>query len=345
MRPVTPHRPFDVYRTAPPPWRPPARRGVRGPWIHVALFAVTFVTTSMAGAYHSGVDPFADPMNIRAGLPFAITLLSILLVHELGHYSLARYHRVRASLPYFIPAPPFFIAGTFGAFIRMQSPPPDRRSLFDVGAAGPWAGLVVAIPAVMLGLHLSEVRPLGMEEAGWVLGDSLLFTFLSELVLGRTPDEVTILLHPIALAGWFGLFVTSLNLLPAGQLDGGHITYALFGRFHRLIARTFVIGIAILGTQGWPGWFVWVFFLFVIGIDHPPTYDATTPLDFRRQIAGWLTIFVFVITFMPAPITLHEPSPIFEGERLEVSHHTAPTGTGRFLFPLRITHRTRGALR
>jgi len=312
-----------------PLWEQPAvmPRARRVPVIHIVLFVLTFITTSMAGAFQVGADPLSNPASIRAGFPFSVTLLSILLIHELGHYFLSKAHGVRATLPYFIPAPPVLI-GTFGAFIRMKSPPPSRRALFDVGAAGPWAGLIAAIPAVIIGLHLSEVRPLALNEGGLVLGDSILFSFLSRLVLGTTPDNATILLHPIALAGWFGLFVTFLNLLPVGQLDGGHVTYALFGRAHRLISRLFMVTIAVLGFLGWQGWFVWVVLLMMIGVDHPPTGDAQTPLDSRRRVAAWLTVAVFVVTFMAEPLSVAPPSADLEGERTAVAFHldarTAP---------------------
>jgi len=283
-----------------------------------------------------------DPASIRAGFPFSVTLMSILLVHELGHYFLSKVHRVRATLPYFIPAPPILI-GTFGAFIRMKSPPSTRRALFDVGAAGPWAGLMVAIPAVIIGLHLSEVRPLALNEGGLVLGDSILFSFLSRVVLGATPESATIMLHPIALAGWFGLFVTFLNLLPVGQLDGGHVIYALFGRWHRLVSRSFMVVIAVLGFLGWQGWFLWIVLLVLIGVDHPPTSDAYTPLDGRRRLAAWLTVGVFVLTFMANPISVAPPSPAFEGERTEVALRTpAPAAPHGFVVPWRVRPRVRG---
>lgn len=311
--------------------------------MHVVLFLLTLLTTSLAGAFQAGADPLADPVQILAGLPFALTLLSILLVHELGHYGLSKVHGVRASLPYFIPAPPILI-GTFGAFIRMQAPPPNRRALFDVGAAGPWAGMIVAIPAVLVGLRLSEVRPLGLEDGGLLLGDSLLFQGLTWLALGTTPDTATIILHPIALAGWFGLFVTFMNLLPVGQLDGGHVTYAMFGRWHRFVSRTFVAVIAALGFTGWQGWFVWVALLLIIGLDHPPTRDAWTPLDWRRQIAAWLTVGVFVLTFMAEPIAVAEPTQEFEGERIPVAWQTARSEKprGRLLVPFGGSARVRG---
>jgi membrane-associated protease RseP (regulator of RpoE activity) len=301
----------------------------RLPLLNLALFVLTFITTSMAGAFQAGADPLSDFGSIRAGFPFSVTLMAILLVHELGHYVCSRLHGVRATLPYFIPGPPVFI-GTFGAFIRMKSPPANRRALFDVGAAGPWAGLLLAIPAVIVGLRLSEVRPLGLDQGGLVLGNSILFTLLTRLTLGVTPDNVTIVLHPIALAGWFGLFVTFLNLLPVGQLDGGHVTYALFGRWHRWVARLFMVVIIVLGFQGWQGWFVWVLLLLFIGVDHPPTFDAVTPLDGRRRVAAWLTVAAFVVTFMGEPLSMAPSAPVSQGDRTPVAwqHRLRPEGRG-----------------
>src|SRR5512139_1269151 len=327
MRSFGPDHTADTYPIPPavPTWEAvkPARQARRIPLLHIVLFAATFVTTAMAGAFQLGADPLSDPASIRAGFPFAVTLLSILLIHELGHYTLSKVHGVRATLPYFIPAPPVFI-GTFGAFIRMKSPPSTRRALFDVGAAGPWAGLLVAIPAVIIGLHLSEVRPAGMNDGGLILGDSILFKLLTHLTLGATADDATIILHPVALAGWFGLFVTFLNLLPVGQLDGGHVVYAMFGRWHPWISRLFLAVIAFLGFRGWQGWFVWIVLLLVIGVDHPPTRDTVTPLDGRRRLAAWLTVGAFILTFMPEPISIAEPSPVFEGERTEVTWTARP---------------------
>jgi membrane-associated protease RseP (regulator of RpoE activity) len=296
----------------------PARRRI--PLVNVVLFLTTLLTTTMAGAnvLALGINPLTNPGALLSGLPFAGTLMSILLVHELGHYVMARVHRVRASLPYFIPGPPLLI-GTFGAFIRMQSPPINRRALFDVGAAGPWAGVLVAIPAVTVGLHLSDVQPLRPMETGVFFGDSILFSLLARAALGVTPSEVTIILHPVALAGWIGLFVTFLNLIPVGQLDGGHVSYALFGRQHRLAARAFLVVIFVLGFQGWPGWFVWTFLLLVLGVDHPPTVDHYTPLDPRRRLAAWATLVLFVLTFIPVPFSTVEglpppasPPPVFD---------------------------------
>jgi membrane-associated protease RseP (regulator of RpoE activity) len=279
----------------------------QNPLLHVVLFATTLVTTTIAGALNADVGFAEMASRWTEGLPFSLTLMSILLVHEMGHYVIARIHGVRSTLPYFLPAPPFpFLIGTFGAFIRMKSPPRDRRALFDVGAAGPWAGLAVAIPAVVLGLHLSEVHPIPPKFTGLYFGDSLLFMLLSRLVVGPVPYGFDVILHPVAMAGWFGLFVTLLNLLPVGQLDGGHVVYAMFGRGHRGVARAFLLLIVAFGFLGWQGWFLWAALLMFSGVDHPPTLDRDTPLDPRRRFAGWLTLAVFVVTFIPVPIRLVE---------------------------------------
>ena len=295
--------------------------------LHVVLFLITFGTTTLAGALQKGVYPLssisslvygilANPGALAQGLTFSVPLMLILLFHEMGHYLFAWKHGVRATLPYFLPAPPFPLlpVGTFGAFIRMKSVPVDRRTLFDVGAAGPWGGVIVAIPAVIIGLALSEVRPLNPFEGGLFLGDSFLFSLLTRLVLGVSGDSVNVELHPIALAGWFGLFVTFLNLLPVGQLDGGHVTYALFGRFHRWISRGFLAVIFFLGFQGWVGWFFWVALLTLLGVDHPPTRDLFSALDPRRKLYAWSTVVLFVLTFMPAPLMIMEPKGLPEEE-------------------------------
>lgn len=310
----------EYYPTATTTWQPVASepRVKRVPVIHIVLFAATFVTTSMAGAFEAGVNPFEDLSNIRAGFPFSITLLTILLCHEMGHYTLSRIHGVRATLPYFIPGLPFFM-GTFGAFIRMKSPPRSRTDLFDVGAAGPWAGFIIAVPALIIGLRLSEVLPPVANHGGDMLGESVVFTLLSRLTLGALPDDVVIRLHPIAMAGWIGLFVTSLNLLPVGQLDGGHVSYAMFGKRHRWVARVFLVAILFLGTQGWPGWFFWAVLVTMLGLDHPPTMDSWTPLTGGRRLAAWLTVALFALTFMPAPFWTSEARPEFEGEKTAVA--------------------------
>ncbi len=267
--------------------------------IHVVLFFTTLLTTTIAGTLQAGGDPFSDPRLLVRGLPFSATLMGILLVHEMGHYVVSRLHGVEATPPYFIPGPPFLI-GTFGAFIRMRTPT-NRRALFDVGAAGPWAGFLVALPAVAYGLTLSEVHPLAATSEGLLLGESLVFRLVSHFAIGVSPSDATIVLHPIALAGWFGLFVTFLNLLPVGQLDGGHVIYALVGRRHRLIARMALASIIGLALMGWPGWVMWAVLVTLIGVDHPPTIDDT-PLDGRRRLGAWMTVALFCVTFMPVPL-------------------------------------------
>lgn len=289
------------------------------PKVNLILFALTLLTTTMAGASMAGVEhPLLQPIGLLQGLSFSIPLMAILLVHELGHYITARRNSVNATLPYFIPAPfpSIFIIGTFGAFIRMKSPPRSRRVMFDVGAAGPWAGAILAVVAVVIGLHYSSVMPLNQSSGGLDLGNSLLFMGLAQWVLGVNPNAVTINLHPIAFAGWIGLFVTTLNLLPVGQLDGGHVIYALFGRHHRIISRLFILACVLMvvvpvlfGWTFWLGWLLWAGLLLFLGLGHPSTVDANTPLDPRRRVAAWLTIVLFIVTFSPVPLSISAPSP------------------------------------
>ncbi len=269
--------------------------------IHVILFCATLFTTTLAGSFQAGVNPLDDWSLLARGLPFSATLMGILLVHEMGHFLMSKVHGVAATPPYFIPGPPFLV-GTFGAFIKMHTPT-NRKALFDVGAAGPWAGFLVAIPAVFYGLSISEVRALDASAGGLVLGESLVFKLMTRLALGVSPSDVTILLNPIALAGWFGLFVTFLNLLPVGQLDGGHVVYALLGRRHRWVARGALAAIIGLAFLGWQGWVMWAVLVTMLGLDHPATIDDT-PLDPARRVAAWLTIGLFVITFMPVPLAI-----------------------------------------
>lgn len=296
---VPAYAPLPPLRTAPYQVPPPRRIG-SSTTTHLVLFFLTFLTTTMAGALHVGVDPLRNPLGMIHGLPFSFTLMLILLCHELGHYVLAAVHRVPATLPYFIPGPPFLV-GTFGAFIKMHGMPRSRRALFDVGAAGPWAGFLIAVPAVILGLSWSEVRPLGGElEGGLSLGNSILFSTLSSTVLGVHPDDVTILLHPVALAGWFGIFVTFLNLLPIGQLDGGHVIYALFGRDAYKIARAFtIVAIAyvVMKLEQAAIWTPMLILVIIMGIHHPPTADDTVEMDDFRWLLGVASMAIPVLCF------------------------------------------------
>ena len=277
----------------------------------IVLFLLTVFTTLWAGAYQTYNGPVRGPVNflltspeaLWRGIPFAGALLFILTTHELGHYVLSKIHRVPASLPLFIPGPPHFI-GTFGAIIRMRGPILSRRALFDIGVAGPLAGFAVAVVALIVGLHLSTVvdrtATLGLQ-----LGEPLLLQFMSWLVIGPLPPESDVVLHPIGFAAWFGLFVTSLNLLPIGQLDGGHVAYALWGRRQRTMALAFLPILLALGFYGWPGWFLWAFMAGLWGLGHPPVMDPSVPLGRNRTIVGWIAFAVFVITFVPVPFSFH----------------------------------------
>jgi len=277
----------------------------------IVLFLLTCFTTLWAGAYQAYRGPvrgpvdflLASPETIWQGIPFAVALLFILTTHELGHYFLSRIHRVPASLPLFIPGPPHFI-GTFGAIIRIRGPIVSRLALFDIGVAGPLAGFVVAVGAFIVGLNLSTV----VEQTGSVglhLGEPLLLKFLAWLVIGPIPPESDIVLHPIGFAAWFGLFVTSLNLLPIGQLDGGHVAYALWGKWQRIMAFVFLPILLVLGYVGWPGWFLWAFMAGLWGLGHPPVMDPDTPLGRGRTMVGWVALAVFVVTFVPVPFSFH----------------------------------------
>jgi membrane-associated protease RseP (regulator of RpoE activity) len=292
----------------------------RIPPLNVALFLLTLLTTTTAGAYMNGEEvSIAHPLlaisALPSGLSFSIPLMIILFAHEMGHYLTSRYHNVDSSLPFFIPAPPsLFIIGTFGAFIRQRVPARTRRVMFDIGAAGPWAGVILAIPAVIIGLYLSDVTPLDKSAGGLELGNSLLFLGLSHLVLGVDPSTVNVNLSPIAFAGWLGLLVTALNLLPMGQLDGGHVIYALFPRRHRTISVLFVITCVLMvlvplaiGMTFWWGWMVWAVLALALGVGHPSTVDRDTPLNPRRAFAAWATVVLFIVTFSPVPLSFVQP--------------------------------------
>lgn len=271
--------------------------------IHVLLFILTFITTTLAGVMLNGIAPWEEPAKIYMGLPFSLTLLFILLVHEFSHYFMSRKHHVQASLPYFIPAPS--IIGTFGAIIKMKPPIPDRRALIDIGASGPIGGFVIAVIAVIVGLKLSTTIPIDemakMPEA-MSLGSSILFHFISSTVLNIDPDKYEIILHPVAFAGWIGLLVTALNLLPIGQLDGGHIVYALFGRKHEIISKITIPVLAIMGAFFWTGWMVWAVLMIIIGYRHPPVVYEMIELDTNRKLIGWAALLIFILTFTPMPI-------------------------------------------
>ena len=244
-----------------------------------------------------------EPASLVNGLPFAGTLLAILVTHELGHFILSRIHRVPASLPLFIPGPPHFI-GTFGAIIRMRGPILSRKALFDIGVAGPIAGFVVAVAALVIGLRLSQVVHMD-NTYGLHLGEPLLLQFISWLVIGPLPEGADIVLHPVGFAAWFGLFVTSLNLIPIGQLDGGHVAYALWGPRQRTIALAMLPILLVLGFVGWPGWFLWAGMAGILGLAHPPVMDPEAALGRTRIWVGWAALAIFILTFAPIPFSVH----------------------------------------
>jgi membrane-associated protease RseP (regulator of RpoE activity) len=275
------------------------------PYLHLVLFVLTFFSTLLAGAlFQKGINIIREPMRIFEGLPFSLTLMTILLAHELSHYLASRKHHTEATLPYFIPAP-ITLIGTFGAFIKMKSPIITRKALIDIGASGPIAGFLLSVVAALIGLSYSSVVPTAEAKGALGLGDSLLFSFLSNLVFGRLPDSYEILLHPMAFAGWIGLFVTSLNLIPIGQLDGGHIAYAFLGERQRFVSITLVATLLLLGLFFWEGWAFWGAVMLVLGLKHPPVVHWEVPLDRKRRAAGVFAFFIFIITFMPSPFKLY----------------------------------------
>ncbi len=275
--------------------------GARSLTMHGGLLAATLLSATLAGVDVEPHELVANPALFLRGLPFAAALVTILLVHELGHYLTCLRYRVSASLPYFLPAPLLSPVGTFGAFIRIRSRFPDRRALFDIGASGPWAGFVVALAATVIGLTHSTVLATPQEWHGFACGDSLLTAFLTRIVL-HVDSAAVVLLHPVAFAGWFGLFVTSLNLLPVGQLDGGHVLYATLGRPTPRIAALLIAFLVWLGVRGFPGWLLWAAIITVLlSLGHPPTDDDRRPLDPARRLAALATLVVFVLTFVPEP--------------------------------------------
>lgn len=271
--------------------------------LHLFLFVVTFLSTFIAGAMQTGVNILKEPEKIYKGFPFALTLMSILLAHELSHYFASRKHRVNATLPYFIPAPT--IIGTFGAFIKMKSPITTRQALLDIGVSGPIAGFIISIIVSIIGLSLSQVVPIQKAEGSLSLGDSLLFSTLSQLILNYQPGVQDVLLHPVAFAGWIGFFVTSINLIPVGQLDGGHIAYALFGEKHIYLSKALVPLMFLLGILLWLGWAFWAIILvLILGLKHPPILYGEVPLDGKRRFLGWLAFLILILTFIPVPFKI-----------------------------------------
>jgi membrane-associated protease RseP (regulator of RpoE activity) len=306
MSEITPE-PIEVW---PPVCEPPIGWGTPKPrrlLLHIGLFLATVLTTMAAGAFQAGVNLLVDPWLIYRGIPFAASMLAILGTHEMSHFLTSRRHGLDVTLPFFLPGPPFPppLPGTFGALIRIRSPILDKLTLVDVGCSGPLAGILVAVPVLVIGLLLSPVKamPAGADQ-GLILGEPLLFKLICWLTLGPLGPHDQVIMNPVAFAGWLGLLITALNLLPVGQLDGGHVIYALFPRWHRRISITFIVLLVIFGILTWQGWLLWAVILTVMGVRHPPPYCDWIPLDRRRKILGVITIVVFVLTFTPMPFNL-----------------------------------------
>jgi membrane-associated protease RseP (regulator of RpoE activity) len=281
---------------------------------HLALFFLTVVTTTAAGAGNyvgfltgigsptDGLGPMALALN---GLWFSVPFLAFLTAHEFGHYGMARWHGLRPTLPYYLPFIPL-LTGSLGAVIFFRGRFPNRRVLFDFAAGGPLAGFVVAVIALAIGLHLSAVVRIVPDQGQW-LGEPLMYHWLERLVVGTVPEGKTVLVHPTALAGWFGLLFTMMNLVPVGQLDGGHITYAVIRRASRWVS---VVGLLSLGSfMVWyrtASWVLWIVILLVLarlfGWEHPPAEDDELPLDAGRLVVAAILVAIFVVCFMPVPI-------------------------------------------
>jgi membrane-associated protease RseP (regulator of RpoE activity) len=307
------------------------------PWINLILFGLTFFSVLITGAIYGydGASTITQYMlnNIGNAVAFAASLLGILLAHEFGHYLVARLHHTSATLPYFIPFP-FSPFGTMGAVIVQKESHKNRRILLDIGIAGPLAGLVVAIPVLLLGLHLSEVNTLPYMippgEGLQLEGNSILYLLAKYVVFGEllpTPADygglspilywvryfftglpspfggTDVMLHPVAWAGWAGLLVTALNLIPAGQLDGGHIVNSLFGK-RSMILLPFVLGGLVLMGLVWNGWWLWAGLVFFLGRQQAEPLDQITPLDRRRKALGFLGVVIFLLVFTPVPLRI-----------------------------------------
>jgi membrane-associated protease RseP (regulator of RpoE activity) len=281
------------------------------PGLALMLLVVTLVTTTLVGVRFAGIDPRtlqSAPAELLKGLPYALALITILGIHELGHYLTARYYKIRATLPYFIPMP--FFLGTFGAFIQMRSPVPNRKALFDVSIAGPIAGFIATLPLLLWGLAHSDIVPQS-DKTGLLNSDalnpkySILLAILSKLALGSqlTPQSA-IDLHPVAIAGFLGLIVTALNLMPVGQLDGGHIVHAMFGQRTAVVIGQISRLLLLLLSLVQPEFFPWAIILLFLPLIDEPSLNDVTELDNKRDILGLLAMVLLIIIVLPLPQSL-----------------------------------------
>jgi membrane-associated protease RseP (regulator of RpoE activity) len=255
---------------------------MRRTWLHILLFILTVASTW-----------------VTIDLSYCVAIMLILLGHEMGHYFMSRRSGMMATLPFFLPLPLISPFGTLGAVIRMDGPIPSRKALLDTGVAGPLISFFLSIPAIAIGLKLSTVVP--ESTAGFIFADPPLFSFIQKLLLGEVPKNHIVMVHPIAYAGWVGLFVTALNLLPVGQLDGGHIAYALFGKKSRVV---FIIAIAVVAfffIFYCIAWILLLILMILFGLRHPAPSDDQTPLDWKRKSIGGISLIALVLSITPAP--------------------------------------------
>ena len=314
-RPATP-LPYETFYVARP--RPKFRNRW---WLHILLFGLTLYFTTAAGALHYAAyrvamgEPLATdsllaflfwPSYLLTGLWYSLTMLGILGAHEFGHYWFCRRYDIDASLPYFIPAP-LPLTGTLGAVIKIREAFPNRTALFDIGVAGPIAGFVVLVPALFLGLSMSTLVPMPTGENVLYMGEPLLFQWAAAYQFGPIPQEQTINIHPMVFAAWFGMLATALNLLPFGQLDGGHITYATLGRWATPISLA-TVGTAILLTYNSSSWMfmtlMMLVMLLLLGPRHPRVIYEHEPLGPGRRLVAVLALVIFIICFTPVPIEM-----------------------------------------
>lgn len=286
--------------------------------VNLILFSLTVLSTYFVGYLWginyllAGQNPeevsealtlslLLEPTLIKLSLIYSFSLLVILLGHELGHYLTCRRYRIQATLPYFIPAPT--LIGTLGAFIRIRSPLTRREELFDVGVSGPLAGFLLSVPALFLGLQMSRLVPALPRESSILFGEPLLLKVFVRLIFGQVAQNQDLILHPLAVAGWVGLLVTSFNLFPVGQLDGGHILYALFGDRTRKLAPGIILILALLGVFYWAGWLIWAILILILGVRHPSILESGRGFSKKRLALSLAMLLIFVFSFIPAPIS------------------------------------------
>jgi membrane-associated protease RseP (regulator of RpoE activity) len=315
--------PLDHYPMLAPEGDRQIVRAVRGrinppprSWVpNLVLLVLTIFSLLFVGALSEGAD-FSSVLDLLRGWPYALGVLLILGTHELGHYFAARYHKVAVTLPYFIPLPVPGSFGTLGAFIQLRQPMRNRRVLLDVGAAGPLIGLIVAIPILLIGLKtspllsssvpLTDLFMLRVSSVSYAVeGNSILYALAKIVVFGHfVPDGMhDVFINQLAWAGWTGLLVTAINLIPVGQLDGGHIAYSLFGERARIVYFPLLVMLGVLSLF-YEGWILWIFLLLLLGRVYATPLDSITKLDPRRKIIAFTALVMFILVFMPLPLQI-----------------------------------------